>query len=279
MDFETLEDFIAITREGTFLEAAFSRDTTQSTLSKHIAKLEEELGLPLFRKQGRASVLTEEGKRFLPYAEKLVALKKDAVESLRKGKRLRIGTLPVLSQYHLLERLNAFSRETGTELRIVEAEETELETSPDDFDLILAREDILDAGMYEYKLLQDDVLAAVMEEGHRLSDRGSLTLEDLSPEPLLLMKSYTAVHKKAVRCFREKGLGMDIALSGRLESILALASQGNGIALLPLSSYSIFHAPGTVAIPVPEVPLSIGVLHRRSRPMNAEETGLVKFLK
>lgn len=280
MDFEQLEDLLAIVNEGTYLQASLARDITQSTLTKRMQKLEAELGFPLFQRQGRSSVLTREGKLFLPYAEKLVATRDEALRALsEEAETIRIGTLPVLSQYHLLEKLNAFASGNGLKLSITELEETELERSHSSYDLIIAREDILDDRLYSYQVLQEDVLAAVLRKDHPLSALPKLTLEEIQKEPLLMMKSYTAVHQRTLKEFRRRGLEPRIVLSGRLESILEGASQGNGLALLPLSSYPLFHSHGTIAIAVPEVPLTVGLLRKRGKALSENETRLARSLR
>jgi len=72
MDIDQARTFLAITANGSFLEASRQLHLTQSTVSARIQRLEEELGARLFvRNRGGAS-LTADGRRFLDYAKRLV---------------------------------------------------------------------------------------------------------------------------------------------------------------------------------------------------------------
>ena len=64
MTFEQLNDVIAVVENETFLEAAESRNISQSTLSKKIMKLERELDITLFDRSRRKASLTEAGSVF-----------------------------------------------------------------------------------------------------------------------------------------------------------------------------------------------------------------------
>ena len=58
MNFRQLELFIAISETGSFSRGAEAVLLTQSTVSQHMAALENELGTELFDRLGRGVVLT-----------------------------------------------------------------------------------------------------------------------------------------------------------------------------------------------------------------------------
>lgn len=60
----TLVFFDAVARLGSFTRAAESLHITQSAVSKQVRALEADLGLPLFRREGRQVALTEAGAVF-----------------------------------------------------------------------------------------------------------------------------------------------------------------------------------------------------------------------
>ena len=64
MTFEQLQCFIASVEEKTFLDAAHSLYISQSSLSKQIMKLEQELGVMLWDRSRRKAGLTEAGTFF-----------------------------------------------------------------------------------------------------------------------------------------------------------------------------------------------------------------------
>lgn len=69
MNFQTMEYFRAIAREGSFTRAAERLHVTQQTLSAHIAGVERELGCALLERSSPLR-LTHEGETFLAYAER-----------------------------------------------------------------------------------------------------------------------------------------------------------------------------------------------------------------
>ncbi|MEK3715127.1 LysR family transcriptional regulator [Paenibacillus sp. FSL R7-0333] len=70
MELLQLQYFIAVARLEHMTEAAHRLHVTQSSLSKTIQRLEEDLGVPLFDRSGRKLRLNEPGRRFLQRAEK-----------------------------------------------------------------------------------------------------------------------------------------------------------------------------------------------------------------
>lgn len=84
MDFSLLKSFIAVADEKSMSVAAKHLFISQQSLSKQIAKLEEELGTQLFVRS-RPLGLTEDGFRFLRVAKEILQLKQQYEETSSRG--------------------------------------------------------------------------------------------------------------------------------------------------------------------------------------------------
>lgn len=103
LNFHHLHYFWAVAREGHLTRAAGQLNVSQSALSAQIKQLEDQLGQPLFTRQGRALQLTEAGRVALAYADTIFAAGSELVATLRDGQRLerqvmRIGSVATLSR-------------------------------------------------------------------------------------------------------------------------------------------------------------------------------------
>ena len=82
MELRSLEYFLAVAREGSISNAAKSLHTSQPTLSRQLAALEEELGRQLYTRNYKGVQLTEQGAILLRYAESIVDLAAKAEEAI-----------------------------------------------------------------------------------------------------------------------------------------------------------------------------------------------------
>ena len=71
MDFTRLTVFLAVARHLSFRGAAKSLHLSQPAVSKHIQKLEAELGLALFERPGNRVALTEAGRMLQDYGQRV----------------------------------------------------------------------------------------------------------------------------------------------------------------------------------------------------------------
>jgi DNA-binding transcriptional LysR family regulator len=83
LDIDVLRTLVAAQQLGGFNRAAHHVGRSQSAISQQIRKLEERVGQPLFRKQGRGLALTEAGEIVLAYARRILDLNDEAVAALR----------------------------------------------------------------------------------------------------------------------------------------------------------------------------------------------------
>jgi len=104
LNFHHLRYFRAVARLGGLRPAAESLRVSPASISTQVRSLEAALGEPLFRRKGRANVLTEAGRTALRYAEDIFSLGDEMASALRRpmeaaAARLHAGvtdTLPKL---------------------------------------------------------------------------------------------------------------------------------------------------------------------------------------
>lgn len=70
-----------------YTKAAEQLCITQPSLSHAIAQMEKELGVPLFEKNGRNTMLTPFGREFLSCAEHTLSTLDDGIASLQRSAR------------------------------------------------------------------------------------------------------------------------------------------------------------------------------------------------
>jgi DNA-binding transcriptional LysR family regulator len=112
MEVRQLEIFRALAEELHFTRAAARVHCVQSNVTTQIRALEEEIGTPLFDRLAKRVVLTDAGRRFLPYAERVIAALGEAQAVVTQNSTpagpLRIGAPESVLTYRLPEILNRF---------------------------------------------------------------------------------------------------------------------------------------------------------------------------
>src|SRR5580692_4029066 len=114
MEVRQLKIFSALADELNFTRTAERVNTVQSNVTAQIKALEDELGTPLFDRLTRKVVLTEAGRRFLPYADRALAAMDQGHRAVRFGLEpagpLRIGAPESVLTYRLPEVLKLFRK-------------------------------------------------------------------------------------------------------------------------------------------------------------------------
>jgi len=107
-----LHAFATAARLGNYSLAAEDLHVTQGAISRAIARLEEHLGVALFERQGRRSVLTAAGRAYLDAVGPAIVTIESASAHLRRpqpGLQLRLSATPTLFSHWLIPRLPDFS--------------------------------------------------------------------------------------------------------------------------------------------------------------------------
>ena len=106
-----LHAFATAARLGSFSQAADELSVTQGAISRAIARLEEHLGVALFAREGRRSVLTRAGADYLQAVGPSIATIESAtlaVRTRRNPRQLRLSVAPTLFSHWLIPRLPDF---------------------------------------------------------------------------------------------------------------------------------------------------------------------------
>ncbi|WP_017349869.1 LysR family transcriptional regulator [Pantoea sp. A4] len=113
MNHTSLEIFCVVAGELSITRAARLLGRVQSNITTRIQQLEEELGVALFVRESKQLRLSAEGKQFLQYAKKLLALAEEARQSLHPqhpAGTLRLGSMECTAASRLAGPLVAFSK-------------------------------------------------------------------------------------------------------------------------------------------------------------------------
>lgn len=122
INFHHLRYFWAVAKDGNLTRTASRLRVSQSALSAQIRQLEDQLGSPLFDRQGRRLVLTEAGRVALTYAEDIFTAGGELVATMKHGRQrealFRVGAVATLSRNFQESFLRPLLDEPGVRLRI-----------------------------------------------------------------------------------------------------------------------------------------------------------------
>jgi len=116
MDSDALHTFLTVHRRGGISGAAKALHRSQPAISRRIALLEQELGVPLFERGAGRNMLSDAGRVMVPYAERAVAAAQDAENAVRALARPDSGPVALvvvgtLAGGQLSEIMKRFARE------------------------------------------------------------------------------------------------------------------------------------------------------------------------
>ena len=80
--FQEMSSFVAVAETGSFVAAADATGLSKAAVSRHVAELEERLGVRLMQRTTRRLSLTDEGQRFLARCKDLLAAMDEAESEL-----------------------------------------------------------------------------------------------------------------------------------------------------------------------------------------------------
>jgi len=285
METHQLRYFLAVSQTGRFTQAAKQCNVSQPSLSVQIAKLEDELGGPLFDRTRKGGRLTARGETFLPRAktilEQMESAREDAkaLSGLTLGK-VSLGCMPTTGA-HLLPSILTTFRKVYPKIQVQLKEESSPELAKDleqgEVELAILDEAGLLPGLAHQTILTEELLLALPAK-HALAGKGSFSLKQVVEEPFILMKTGHGFRQITLDFYRKAGLEPKVVFeSGGIETVQALVAAGLGISLVP---QMVAKFPGVVYARVsqPTAARTISLAWRKKAPLSPAAEALKKII-
>lgn len=239
MNFRALQAFVEVVRQGGFSQAAKTIHATQSTVSKAVRQLEDELGAVLLDRSDR-NTLTAAGEIVYRRALTMLAERDDLItelDELRGLKRgvLRLGLPPIGSNVLFAPVFAAYrSLHPDIDIRLVEHGSKRLE------ELLLAGELEIAASLlpvaedFEWQDVRCEPIVALLPPSHPATDGNAAALSDLAAQPFILFESGFALNQIILDACARRGFTPEIAVrSSQIDFIVELVATGMGVGFLP----------------------------------------------
>jgi DNA-binding transcriptional LysR family regulator len=237
MELNTLRQFLVVARLEHLSRAAEELRVAQPSLSRSIARLEGELGTPLFDRSGRLR-LNDAGRLFRDHVERslgeLEAGRRAVAEATREG----LGSVRLASETFLTLTgpLAAFKRAhpaVEVQLHWMPAEDMARRLRAQEVDLCVASQPIPAEGL-ESALLLDDAVGVCTPPDHPLAGRTSVTLDELAGQPFVTGREGHWLRRLLERLFAARdGAPKIVCESDEPAAIAELIGAGLGIGLVP----------------------------------------------
>lgn len=249
MNLHQLRYFALLAKNGHFRKTAEQLCIAQPSLSHSIALLERELGVSLFEKQGRRSVLTPEGSQFLTYVEKSLEILDQGIldmKHLSMGEGIiKLGFLRTLGMDLIPEMIHNF-----LEIQKEKAIQFKLHTSITAFlidglknqkyDIVFCTNRENEPNIEFIPVSRQD-LVVIVPENHPLSNRHAINLEELAPYPQVYFSHASGVRSIVDSLFEKIHVKPQIAYEIDEDIVIAgLVSKGFGVAVVPYMT-DLFH--------------------------------------
>jgi DNA-binding transcriptional LysR family regulator len=285
MDLDQLHTFLEIVRLKSFSKAAQTCFRTQPAISAQVRQLEQELNAQLFERFGSRISLTTAGRIFIQYAEQILALRRQAQDSINELEQVPRGELIIAANeatciYVLPDVFAEYSRRFPNVQLLVERQygskiaEAVLDN--------LADFGFTQLPLQERKLqvvkIHSDEVKLMVPPSHPLAKQQAVVAEEVAPYPLLLPK-YGSTRARLNEWLElvEDSLHVLMELDSS-EMIKRFVMAGLGVSFLAASNCREEVRKGTLAAlslaPEPMV-RRVGLVYRKDKALSKAALGFI----
>ena len=255
MNLNQLYYFQTLARLEHYTKASQELYISQPTLTHAIKELENELGIPLFKKQGRNVILSKEGKIYLNYVnQSLDCLQRgnEHMKNLQKQqkKMVQIGVIPTI--------INTYFAPILKTLKIMYPDiDIRFRSEKTNFIIHGIKNNLLDFGicskvedknLVSLPLLYEE-LVLITPKNHPLSSLEHVTLKDITQYPFITYTKDTPIYHSIMNLFNKQNLHPQInytlddetAIASMVSLDFGIAIVGNNSNLIPFKNIDIIN--------------------------------------
>lgn len=241
MELHQIDNFIAVAKHKHFTKAAHQQSISQPALSRSIIKLEQELGVQLFFREGRTVRLTPYGEMFLNNAIQAQTSIQKGIEEIQEKISTDTGEISVAFLHtlgpHLMPKLIAkfkkmypnvtFQLYQGANDYLLQQVEQGI------VDMCLSSQPV-DSKKFEWTTLKTESLYLVVSKHHRLAHHSNISIKQLEEEEFICFKQGYGLRYVFDKMCSEVNLQPRITFEGEEATTVAgFVAEGLGITVLP----------------------------------------------
>jgi DNA-binding transcriptional LysR family regulator len=287
MELDLFKSFVAVAEARSFSRAARATHSTQPTLSRQIARLENELGTRLFERYGRHVECTPSGELLLPLAQAIITRANDAISLIREqagagASTVRLGATGSVFAHLLTPALASFSAAyPNVSIDLVEKHDAACEDAVISGELDCAVMTPWGSARTATHHLLTEEIRLVVPRGHPLATQPAAALSALANESILLPPSTMNASNIAVDAFRRAGFEPRFSYRATYPELTkALVRRGLGVAPMPMILLAPETLDGLVAIPFEEpIARDLVLIYPRDRPLPAAARALMVHIR
>lgn len=241
MDIRQLKTFITVARLLNFRAAAEELNYSQSTVSDHIRNLEEELDVKFFERLGRNVFLTEQGKKLISSAEKMIKDAEDIHKLFDNDEKvkgsLKIGAAETLCVFWLPPLLKEYSQiypDVQITLKMADCLEFPEMLEKNIIDVAFGLHDESAQQQLSQIDLFDDSTIFVAAPDHPLAFLKKITAYELENQSFILTEAESGYSMELKKLLEGLNIKMNTIMEfSSIEAIKQCVKNGLGITLLP----------------------------------------------
>jgi DNA-binding transcriptional LysR family regulator len=235
MDLLQLKYFQTVARLEHMTQAAHELSIAQPSLSQMIARLEEELGVLLFDRQGRQIRLNQYGRALLRHVDCIFGDLEEAKQEIADLAGIEHGciALAIVIPSLLPDLLRAFLADyPNVTFRLFHQHSSQAvlqQLEQGEIDLCITSPPIEQPDIHWITLIKDEIYLMVPPQ-HRLAKRQSIDLREVKHEPFISLKPGHTMRSQTDSFCQQAGFTPKVAFEGDDSSTMrSLITQGIGV--------------------------------------------------
>ena len=243
MNLKQLQYFTKLAETEHYRKAAEALYITEPSLNRAVREMEKELGIQLFEKRGRNIFLNKYGHLFLPYVKRSLQELERGVDLMKAYTRPDQGKITLgfiytmgytlvpemITQFQAVEGNDGitFDFHQGTTAALIK------ELKEEKIDAALCSSVENEPDVLFYPVAEEELVVAV-PKGHPLSNRGSVSLKELEPYPVIAFDKSSGLNEMINKLLDQAQVHLKTACHVEEDNAMAgFVAAGYGVAILP----------------------------------------------
>ncbi|WNS78056.1 LysR family transcriptional regulator [Domibacillus sp. DTU_2020_1001157_1_SI_ALB_TIR_016] len=241
MEWQQFEYFQTLARMQHVTRASEALSISQPALSRSIARFEEEIGVPLFERQGRSIKLNSYGRLFLKRVDRIMAEFQEGKQEIQdllepdQG-QVSLGFLHTLSTNLIPDFIASFrTHYPKIDFQLTQGSSHTLlrQLQSGELDLCLIAPAEVKSPV-QWRQLWSEELFVIVPKNHTLAGHKSITLNEIADESFIMLKQGYSLRIAIEQLCKEAGITPRITFEGEeADTVAGLVAAGLGVSILP----------------------------------------------